>query len=1310
MSNKLFAVLVFFFCVNLVPAQNGVKVLSSSSEEIIIQFTPKFDFFKKDKDGFYEIKISNSSLDNIKFGQPEIPSISFILGVPQFGSNIKIINAHYTIVKGKIKKFIPWENLNYTLPNQEYSDSVYNSHGNQNWIARSSEGITRGVRVEAYRIFPVLFNPRLNEIKKLKSLKFKIIYKNGGSFKKVNDGMLSGVLTNYSQAKNWGLQRTDNVTTPQSSVLSSGTWFRTNVTEEGIYKVDYNKLIAMGFNPETDDPRTIKIYNNGGKNVPEGVTTQRPIDLVENNIIFVGDSDGKLNAGDYLLFYGHGSDFFSYAPQRREIIRNHNWFSKKNYYWITWGGSDGKRVGEQSVATPSNYFVQNTTNAYLYHEKDLFNVIKSGRTFFGESFSYSQRTQTFENTLYNRVPGSLISYKYAVGNLSSPSVYFTIEESGNTILATNLRGYGSSSYVFGKYIKGTTSYTGNLNNNKSVLKFTFEANSTDKNGALDYFEINYDSYLKPKDDFLIFFSKDTSANVKFELSGFSASDITVLDVTDYSDIHSVPINSDNTGNVSFYQTLTLNNIHKYVAFTNSGVKTAGNFESVPNSNVRGNIPNTKSIVITNRLLKNSAERLVNYLNNESPNSMPTSLFYTDDIFNEFSCGAFDPAAIRDFVRYLYLNSSVKPEYVLLFGNGSYDYFNTENKNNNLIPMRETIESLYEVNSYFTDDYYAMVDGNDAIVDLAVARLPVENNEEADAYIDKLIAYENNTDFSEWRSRITLLADDGLTSHGDDGNEHTYRSESLASKLPVYYEQDKIYLIQYPTVVTGLGRRKPLVNKAIIDAINNGTLIFNFYGHGNPDVLTHERVFISDVTIPQLINTNYFFLSAATCDFGRCDDPTKKSGAERLVLKPDGGAIGSFASNRPVYSSNNAALNEDFYAFLVSRRDSLDLPTRLGYAFYQAKMLNPSPNTEKFSLLSVPILRLLEPKMRANIDSINGLDITLHPVTINALGDVSVAGNVFDTTSSFTGEAIITVHDSYRKIEIPEWNYIITEEGGILYRGRASIVNGKFVTKFVVPKDISYGNNLGKVTAYCFNDKVDAIGGANSILVAGVDTSRVNDGAGPTIEISFDNPSDRNGYLVNPDFSFYAKLDDETGINTSGLGLGHKLEGIINNDEENPIDFTNYFIGDLDRGGKSGEIKYNFYEYKPGDYTITVKAWDVFNNMSEKESKFTVVSGDGLTVRNIVNFPNPFSGGTYFTFQHNLNEPVNVRINVYTVYGRKIKEIQEYGIPDKFVKIFWDGLDEDGDRLANGTYLYRVNVSSESGNYSKSFDGKLSVIR
>ena len=81
---------------------------------------------------------------------------------------------------------------------------------------------------------------------------------------------------------------------------------------------------------------------------------------------------------------------------------------------------------------------------------------------------------------------------------------------------------------------------------------------------------------------------------------------------------------------------------------------------------------------------------------------------------------------------------------------------------------------------------------------------------------------------------------------------------------------------------------------------------------------------------------------------------------------------------------------------------------------------------------------------------------------------------------------------------------------------------------------------------------------------------------------------------------------------------------------------------------------------------------------------------------------------YFTFQHNMTDPIDVKIKVYTIAGRLVKEIESRSIIDRFVKIDWDGRDEDGDELANGTYLYKLIIKSTDGELNKSVLGKLAV--
>ena len=236
-----------------------------------------------------------------------------------------------------------------------------------------------------------------------------------------------------------------------------------------------------------------------------------------------------------------------------------------------------------------------------------------------------------------------------------------------------------------------------------------------------------------------------------------------------------------------------------------------------------------------------------------------------------------------------------------------------------------------------------------------------------------------------------------------------------------------------------------------------------------------------------------------------------------------------------------------------------------------------------------------------------------------------------------------------------------------------------------------------------------MGFTNNIIVGGTDSSNSNDGKGPDIEILYDDETE-SSYLVSPNFKLRVKLFDETGLNTSGTGIGHKLEAIINDDEQNSIDLTNFFIGDLNSGGKSGEVNYNFSALEPGEYKIKINAWDVYNNFSSQVDYFTVVDDNNLVVREVYNYPNPFSSNTYFTFQHNLNDAVNVKIKVYTIAGRVVKELESFNIEDKFVKIEWNGRDDDNDKLGNGTYLYKLIVETVSGQYKENILGKMAVIR
>lgn len=1318
--------IILLVCTSFLIPQQDIKVITSDQNSIIIQYKPFYtdtSFINIDYQKFRNLNIAFGEIDeSLKPGMPAVPERRIIIGVPsEFGNSIKILNSSFKEIDGRVIPVAAFDR-DKDLQSVNYQISPdYNNYIDFPELASFGDfGTSRGLGIQTIRLFPVKFDVNTNTIRLYSSITFQIDYGNAQlSGKKIEDDLLKYSVMNYDVAKYW-INREQKLQKGGGSVLAAGQWVKFEAPTEGIYKIDRATFESFGFNASSIDPRTIKIYNNSGKALSEKVTDPKPDDLIENAITVFGESDGKFDQGDYILFYGRGTQFRDYDPVTKTIKRYNHPFSDKNYYLLTVGGNNGKRIqNEVSLNTTPDY-IQTTTNAFVDYEVDKINLAKSGRQSFGDDFSQSISSRTYMNKLDYRVSSVSINYKFRFVNASENAFTLTVSENSTNIFSGSLNGFSTSEYTFGVAHLRTGVFNGNLPDNRSVLKLALSSTTVKSVGYLDYFEISYEKELKPVDNKLIFFSKDSSAIVEYYLSGFSSTNIKVFDVTDFADVKLVSPKSGfpSGGDFRFQIFENADSIKKYLAVGNDTYLTPVNPSPVENSNLRGIVDGAEYIIITHKNFLEAANRLKTYRENESRIPVSTIVVDVEKIFNEFSCGIKDITAIRDFLKYAYETWQTKPEYFLLMGKATYDYKNIEGYGDNFVPTWETEESLILIqggDSYSTDDYFARVDGDSLRPDFGFGRLTVSSPDQANDYVNKIIHYEKTSERGNWRNLITLVADDGLTSKGSDGKLHTEQSENLANLyFPQSFDFKKIYLADYPAVITGNGRRKPQVNTEIVKTMNDGTLLLNYVGHGNPNVWAHEFVFERAVTIPQLHNDKYFFLCAATCDFGVFDTPNFQSGAEDLLFLKYSGAIATFSAARVVYSQSNFIMNSTFIEDLLkSPRDTFNLPIPLGLAVFKTKQTRYFINDQKYHLLGDPLLRLNESQYFGHIDSINHQPVILN-IQIKALSKSSIEGTILrpDSTewSDFNGEGLLTVFDSERTKHLDEINYDVKIPGGVIFRGRVSIVDGKFNADFVVPKDISYENKNGKIIFYFFDTQSDGLAYTNKIIVGGTDSTTQNDGEGPEIDIFFDNASYINSYLVGPEPVLIVQLADETGLNTTGTGVGHKLEGILNENQGNPIDFTNYFTGELDAGGKRGEINYKFNKLNDGDYTIDVKAWDVFNNFSSEESFFTVVSTNDLVIRDVYNYPNPFTTNTTFTFQHNLTSPVNVKIKIYTIAGRLVKEVEEKNINQKFVKINWDGRDSDGDELGNGTYFYKLIVNTTDGEYSESVIGKMAVIK
>ncbi len=1312
-----FSRLYFLFLLPFLIQAQEVKILSSSSEGVTVEYRPviHIDSTRIDGQKFLLFDFSQAlEEEGLKPGQPLLQYRAFNFGVPaESGNTLQILQTDFNTIPGKLIFKAKLVKRKGFFTDEFSTKEIKPLEGTTQILKFGDFGLIRDLPVQTVKVFPVLPQGE-NKLKVLRKIVFRINF--GSAERDKNYGFedrhLYDVVLNYNVAKRWIKRNRVLSKGNLNSVLASGTWYKFPVSEEGIYKITRSKLAEYGIDPASVDPRTIKIYNNGGYMLPRKQSADVPTDLVENAIFVKGEEDGKFDEGDYILFYGRGTDFFEADSSSGGLLRKKDYYSKVNYYFITAGGENGKRMAVQNSLNESVKYLQTSTFAATYHEDDKINIIKSGVVYLGDDFSSSNNSNTYVTSLPGILPNSTITYVFNfVNEYTSPQI-IRIYENDRQVFSGAIPG------AFGWLVAGSRSdyfyYTGTLKDNRSVLKFVYDATSVSAKGYLDYFEIYYHKDLIAHNNQVLFFSKDTTSVIEYNLMNFSNSSIYGFNISDYSNVKTINPKMLSGGEFVFQAKERKGKVQKYLVVNESAFLTPDKGIKVENSNLHGISNGAEYVIITVKDFKDAAERLADYRANDSETKRSSKVVLMSEIYNEFSSGNLDPTAIRNFLRYAYLHWQTKPFYVLLFGDGDYDYLNVEGQNKNFIPAYETLGSFDEVFSYPYDDYYARIVGDDQKADLALGRINVDSPTDAEIAVDKIIKYESDNGEGLWKSRITLVADDGLTSKGNDGSEHTAQSETLARHhIPPHFDLNKLYLSLFPTVNTGLGRRKPRVNEEIVSAVNNGTLILNFVGHGNPQVWTHEVVFDRDVTIQQFNNDKYFFLLAATCDFGRYDDPDIQSGTEVMLLQKDAGSIGTVAASRPVYSQSNAKLAYDFFDNLLMNRDEYNLPRTLGKAYFILKENRTAPNDEKYHLFGDPALRLNIPRLPVKIDSVNGVADGLN-VQLKALGNASIDGIVSDASGnanpSVNGRAIISVYDSKRVVHLSDINYNIVLQGGLLFRGQVTVENGRFSTDFIIPKDISYENKNGKIVSYFYNDETDGIGYNTNITVGGTDSTLKNDNRGPDIQIFFDDLNNENSYLVNPDFRLLVKLSDKTGLNTTGTGVGHKLEAILNDQEASAIDLTKYFIGDLNAGGKSGIVDYKFSDLKVGQYKLRIKAWDVFNNLSTAQTYFSVVEGSSLVIRDVLNYPNPFTNSTTFTFQHNLTQPVNVKIKIYTIAGRLIKKLEEYNVPEKFVKVYWDGRDEDGNSLANGTYLYKLTVESVSGNFKQNFLGKLSIIR
>jgi len=1156
--------------------------------------------------------------------------------------------------------------------------------------------------VLSYSLLPLRRNPESGQVEKLVYFTYKISHPDRTSTQ------------NLSGTKSY----------LQSSVLKTGKWVKLSIREDGIYKLSYSELVSMGLT----NPSNPKIFGNGGRMLSMNSAEPRPDDLVENAIMIEMGADEIFNEGDYLLFYGKGPGEWKYHPGEEMFLHTRHLYTDAAYYYLTSDVGIGKSIALEAQSTQSESDTTSMFDEYQVHEVDQVNLIKSGREWFEPVLSYGENHFNF--LFPNLITSEPVKVKSRLLARSDLNSSFTMKVDGEVFTSIDLSRVNISSST-SDYASSTTSTHSIIpENDATTLSFAFNDNGYSSAECwLDYLVVNAQRQLIMTGSQMHFRDLQSvgTGNISlFKLQNAEASD----KIWDITDIYNVKEMETSYGSGTMTFKTEADSLRNFIAFDGSSFLVPEVVQNpVPNQDLHGQSP-VDMIIISHPDFLAQANQLANL--HALQDGLQSVVITPEQIYNEFSSGAPDVSAIRDFVKLLYDNASTsddQPKYLLLFGDGSFDNVSDHKNNTNFILTYQSVNSLGPTRSYVTDDFYGILDDGEEVItgllDIGIGRLPVSTVEEAQSVVDKIVHYTDSITRGEWRNMICFIGDD------EDNNIHMRDANSLANQVngsnPAYITQ-KIFLDAYPQISTPSGETYPDVNAAITDRVNSGALIINYVGHGNERGLAHEGILgISDILSWENFDYMPLFITA-TCEFSRFDDiertgtgdiNKKTSAGEQVLLNPDGGGIGLLTTTRLVYSNPNFVLNQNFYNFAFDK-DSLQQALRLGDILRLTKNVSgSSENKRNFTLLGDPALRLAYPEFTIITDSLNGQEITVAEDTLKALSKVTISGHVEDfggsTLDQFSGVIYPVIYDKSASVttlgndDDPPMTFDV--QNNILYKGQASIVNGRFTFSFVVPKDISYQVDFGKVNYYGKGQMGDANGFYSEVLIGGFSDDPLIDNTGPLIQLYMNNEYFVSGGITDEDPTIFAIVSDENGINTVGNGIGHDITAILDDNYQNLLVLNDYYEADLN-SYRSGKIHYQLSSLSLGEHTISLKVWDVLNNSSLATIDFVVTEAAEFVLKNLFNYPNPFTDQTSFVFEHNQTDgDLKVVIRIFDLSGQLVKTIHEKFYADgyKIGPIEWDGHDNHGNKLGSGIYVYRVYVRSSFGENVEAFQ-KLVIVK
>ncbi|MDR0763362.1 MAG: type IX secretion system sortase PorU [Bacteroidales bacterium] len=1129
-----------------------------------------------------------------------------------------------------------------------------------------------------------------------------------------------------------------------NSKLSQGKTLKIATDISGIYRVNYSDLTSAGLISAPVSSSNIALYGNRAGILSRINDSTLYDDLQPLPIEMHDDGDGTFNQGDYFIFYGQSPLLWEYTDDTlRPFKHQFNFYSNHTCYFVSASANETpKRIQNMATVTATPQITISSFTDYILHENEIKNICNSGLNWVGELFSANGVTESFsfnlpdidlsENVIYS-VQTAVADYSSSTRNASFSLTVGQQEFPVNTPSAVS-------------DCAGLLSATVKIPATSSSVRLQLTYNKTIAGGGyLDFIEIQYTrSLVFPRSGEIIFRSPKAIGKIaRYNISGASK----VWDVTDPLSVKAYTIDQNS------FTANTADHLQEYVAFDGTGYHTPI-FLGITDTQNLHNAANPDLIIVSHPDFIEQAEK-VSQIHRER-DGIDVLTANVQFVYNEFSSGSKDPSAIRLLAKMFYdryKQDSItykKPRYLLLFGNASVDPKDINGTTTDFVPTFETYRSTDRLGVSFSspmEDAFAYLDYDEGntditgsfketgVMDIAVGRIPAKSKAEAIDATEKIDIYTSpyylpnsinpfkTGNFGSWRNTVTFIADD------NDGFVESYEGTQFGFGPSIYtnfpnINFEKIYSDAYRKVSTSVASKYPEAHQAILDRINGGGLFLGYIGHSGWSGCADEGL-MSVNDIDELWETTYsfpimFFSSCSASPFDRTD---QNSIGEQAVLFPHGGAIAVIASPRENFKNYIEKIQADFVASLVTQNETKD--KTIGDAFLYAKQRVKNLSGFRFVLLGDPALRVPLPKYNVVTTHINGVPVTEEFDTLSAYSTITVDGYISrgsisgnDTFTEFNGILQVSVFDKllteqtlgnpYSKGGAPNPIINYLTQKNLLYQGQAIVTNGVFSFAFIVPKDISYNYGFGKISYYAYSDSLgDASGYFNEITVGGFNNDVTPDTLAPEVHLYIDHNGFIDGSTVGKLPHLYAEISDRYGINTTGTGIGHDMELIIDGDEKNPI-IVNRLFQYKTGSYTEGNLSYPLH-LQTGKHTAKIKVWNVFNISATASIEFQVNDNEKFQVFDFYSIPNPVRTGNNiaFYFSHNAEEKLSrCEISVYNLMGTRITGFT-YDLSSNHGYIVgplnWNFANSGGALLQKGLYIVSVKVITESGFSAKTSD-------